>query len=95
MAVFRVGEEDGEFFAKQCFASFQEDAIGLRMRDLIGVNALLWGSDYPHTESTFPKSQEILARILAGVHVDDARRIVAGNAAELYGFDLPPVRDTG
>jgi predicted TIM-barrel fold metal-dependent hydrolase len=82
------------FFAKQCFASFQEDAIGMKMLDLIGVNTLLWGSDYPHTESTFPKSQEILARILAGVSADDALRIVAGNAAELYGFDLPPVRDT-
>ena len=78
-----------QFFAKQCFASFQEDAIGLRMSDLIGVGTLMWGSDYPHTESTFPRSQEILSRILEGTPPEDVRRIVSTNAAELYGFDVP------
>jgi predicted TIM-barrel fold metal-dependent hydrolase len=77
------------FFAEQCFASFQEDAIGLRMRDYIGVGTLMWGSDYPHTESTFPRSREILARILEGTSLDDVRRIVSSNAAGLYGFDVP------
>jgi predicted TIM-barrel fold metal-dependent hydrolase len=77
------------FFARQCFASFQEDRVGLRLRDEIGIGALMWGSDYPHTESTFPRSAEILASILDGVPVQDARRIVSTNAAELYGFDVP------
>jgi predicted TIM-barrel fold metal-dependent hydrolase len=78
-----------DFFARQCFASFQEDAIGLRMRDVIGVGTLMWGSDYPHTESTFPRSREILTEILDGVDEDDVVRIVSTNAAELYGFKLP------
>jgi predicted TIM-barrel fold metal-dependent hydrolase len=77
------------FFARQCFASFQEDAIGVRLRDAIGVGTLMWGSDYPHTESTFPRSREILADILEGVPVDEVRRIVSTNAAGLYGFDVP------
>ncbi|HEX7096610.1 MAG TPA: amidohydrolase family protein [Acidimicrobiales bacterium] len=77
------------YFLRQCFASFQEDAVGLRLRDEIGVRALLWGSDYPHTESTFPRSREILAKILDGVPEEDVVRIVCTNAAELYGFDVP------
>ena len=52
----------------------------------------MWGSDYPHTESTFPRSGEILTEILAGVPDAEAERIVAQNAAELYGFEPPPAR---
>jgi predicted TIM-barrel fold metal-dependent hydrolase len=61
------------------------------VRDVIGVDTLMWGSDYPHTESTFPRSQEILAHILEGVGPDDMRKIVATNAADMYHFD-PPAR---
>jgi hypothetical protein len=45
--------------------SFQEDAIGIRLRDVIGVLNMMWGSDYSHSESTFPQSRKILAEILA------------------------------
>ena len=78
-----------DYFRRNCFASFQEDGVGIRVRDVIGLDALMWGSDYPHTESTFPRSREILGEILAGVPVDEAMRIVSRNAAELYHFDLP------
>jgi predicted TIM-barrel fold metal-dependent hydrolase len=77
------------FFARQCFASFQEDRVGLKLRDEIGVGSLMWGSDYPHTESTFPRSRQILAGILDGVPAADVARIVSSNAASLYGFELP------
>ncbi|HVQ78270.1 MAG TPA: amidohydrolase family protein [Candidatus Binatia bacterium] len=78
-----------DFFRRQCFASFQEDAVGIRLRDVIGPDVLMWGSDYPHTESTFPRSREILGECLAGVAPADAVRIVSSKAAALYGFDLP------
>jgi predicted TIM-barrel fold metal-dependent hydrolase len=77
------------FFHRQCFASFQEDRVGMAVREFIGVGALMWGSDYPHTESTFPRSRQILCDILDGVDAADVVRIVSTNAAELYGFDLP------
>ncbi len=89
-----------DFFTAHCFASFQEDRVGIRLRDEIGVDLLMWGSDYPHTESTFPRSREILAGILADVTPAEAVRIVSANAAALYGFDLdrvtapPPPADT-
>jgi predicted TIM-barrel fold metal-dependent hydrolase len=82
-----------DFFHRQCFASFQEDAIGVELRHHIGIGALLWGSDYPHTESTFPKSREIVADILRDVEPADIERIVTTNAATLYGFDVPKRRE--
>ena len=54
----------------------------------IGVDNILWASDYPHAESTFPKSQEILDKILEGVPEDEVSKIVAENCAKLYGFSI-------
>ncbi len=73
-----------DFMRRNVFHSFQEDGLGIRDRDIIGVENLLWGSDYPHAESTFPKSQEILDNILEGVPEEEKALIVGGNAARLY-----------
>jgi predicted TIM-barrel fold metal-dependent hydrolase len=75
------------FFREHCFVSFQEDAHGIRMRDVVGVGTLMWGSDYPHTESTFPRSREITREILAGVPEAEQALILRENAARLFGFD--------
>ena len=73
-----------DFFHRNAFVSFQEDALGIRDRDIIGVDNLLWGADYPHFESTFPRSQEILAEILADCTAEEKAKIVGGNAIRLY-----------
>ena len=78
-----------DYWYANCFAGFQEDAIGLRNRDVIGVDTLMWGSDFPHTESTFPRSREIVGQILAEVPKDEITRIVSTNCAKLYRFDVP------
>jgi predicted TIM-barrel fold metal-dependent hydrolase len=81
--------------------SFQEDAIGIRLRDVIGPDNMMWdnmmwGSDYPHSESTFPQSRKILAEILEGVPDDEQAKlapdhdpgIAGGNTARVYNFDV-------
>jgi predicted TIM-barrel fold metal-dependent hydrolase len=78
-----------QFFRTNCFASFQEDAVGIRLRDLIGVDTLMWGSDYPHTESTFPRSRQILGEILHDLDDEEVRQVTVSNAARLYSIDLP------
>jgi hypothetical protein len=77
-----------DFFRRNTFLSFQEDAMGIRDRSLIGVGGLMWGSDYPYTESTFPRSRVILERILEGVPHEERRQITARNAAQLYRLTL-------
>ncbi|HML10822.1 MAG TPA: amidohydrolase family protein, partial [Stellaceae bacterium] len=76
-----------DFFHRNVVLSFQEDAIGIRLRDVIGVDNMMWGSDYPHSESTFPQSRKILSEILAGVPCDEQAKIVGGTTARVYGFD--------
>jgi predicted TIM-barrel fold metal-dependent hydrolase len=47
---------------------------------------MLWGSDFPHAESTWPQSKQFLDRIFAGVPEEDRRKITSDNAAKLFGF---------
>jgi predicted TIM-barrel fold metal-dependent hydrolase len=85
---FKNGMRPSDFFHANVVLSFQEDAIGIRLRDVIGVDNMMWGSDYPHSESTFPQSRKILAEILAGVPEAEQARIVGGTTARVYGFDV-------
>jgi predicted TIM-barrel fold metal-dependent hydrolase len=85
---FKGGMRPSDFFHRNVVLSFQEDAIGIRLRDVIGVDNMMWGSDYPHSESTFPQSRKILAEILAGVADDEQAKIAGANTARLYGFDV-------
>ena len=85
-----------DFFRRNVVLSFQEDAIGIRLRDVIGVDNMMWGSDYPHSESTFPQSRKILAEILEGVPDGEQAKpapdhdpgIAGGKAARVYNFDV-------
>jgi predicted TIM-barrel fold metal-dependent hydrolase len=88
-ARFADGVIPSDFMRRNVFVSFQEDPVGIHCRHLIGVDRLLWGSDYPHTESTFPRSQQILDDVLKGVPDDERTRIVRDNTAAIYGFDVP------
>jgi predicted TIM-barrel fold metal-dependent hydrolase len=85
---YRDGALPRHFFQRNVFVSFQEDAMGIRERAAIGVDTLMWGSDYPHTESTFPRSREIVDRQLRGVPADERASITHRNVARLYEFDL-------
>jgi len=80
------GDLPSDHFRRNIFLSFQEDRAAMLWRQVIGVHNLLWGNDYPHAESTFPRSIEILRRDLRGVAVEDARRIAGDNTAEIFGF---------
>ena len=76
-----------DFFHQNVFLSFQEDALGIRDRHIIGVDKLIWGSDYPHFESTFPRSREIIEEILVDCTDEEKAKIVGGNAARIYHLD--------
>lgn len=89
---FPDGTLPSDYFKQNVFMSFQEDRVGIRVRDVLGEDTLMWGSDYPHTESTFPRSREITGEILADVPRAEQERILRDNAAGLYGFDLEAIR---
>jgi predicted TIM-barrel fold metal-dependent hydrolase len=76
-----------DFFRANIFISFQEDKLGVEAAPpLIGSDTIIWGSDYPHAESTWPNSRAFLETVLANVPEADRRRFVHDNVARLYGF---------
>lgn len=77
------------YFARNCWvgASFPSPAEAAS-RHLIGIDRFMWGSDYPHYESTYPYTREGLRRSFAGTDEAEMRRVLGGNAAAVYGFDL-------
>ena len=76
-----------DFFHSNVFLGFQEDGPGVRDRHIIGVDNLQWGSDYPHSEGTFPRSRLIIEEVLADCTEEEKVKIAGGNAARVYHLD--------
>ena len=84
-----------EIIKRQVYASFQHDRACIVHRHEIGVENIMWASDYPHAEGTFPKSREIVDGLFAGLDLPEKekRLILGGNAARLFGLKNPAVAD--
>ena len=83
---FKDGALPSDFFHSNVFLGFQEDALGIRDRHIIGVDNLQWGGDYPHLEGTFPRSRQILEEILVDCTEEEKAKIAGGNAARIYNL---------
>ena len=59
----------------------------LRRRHIIGCDVVMWGTDYPHPEGTWPHTMTKLQQDFASMPVEDARKILGEPAAHCYGFD--------
>ena len=77
-----------DYWKRNMFVEFMEDDLGVQLRDRIGVENMLWGSDYPHAEATFPRSQQFIQRMFKGVPEADLQKITSSNAAKMFGFEL-------
>jgi predicted TIM-barrel fold metal-dependent hydrolase len=84
----KLSLKPSELIRRQAWATFMYDPVAVNNRAITGVETLMWGNDYPHPEGTWPKSQEVAAQQFDGVTDADLHAIVAGNAAEVFGFDL-------
>lgn len=91
---YKLKMKPSEQWARQGFCAGPLDAREIANRQQVGVGNLMFGSDYIHTEGTFPNTRSHLAKILAGVPNEDAWSIVAGNAARWFGFDLDRLAST-
>ena len=68
---------------------FLNDPIGVKMRHEVGVENLLWGSDFPHSATDWPYSRETNDKIFADVPEDERYRMLAGNAVDFFRLDVP------
>jgi len=73
-----------EYFHRNMACTFMDDEIGLSMRHLVGLENILWSTDFPHPATTWPHSQEIVARQFADIPDDEQAMICCTNAERIY-----------
>ena len=74
------------YFKRQIWATFQTDIAGMRLRDVVGDDRIMWASDYPHADSTWPESQKAIEANFKDVPAPARKRILCANARQLYGL---------
>ncbi len=85
-----ISMKPSEYWKRQCFvgASAHSTRNEIDARHQIGVKNIMWGSDYPHPEGTWPASIERTRELFAGVPEDEVSLMIGGNTARVYGFDM-------
>ncbi len=83
-----------EYYARQCWAgaSFMT-RLECELREGIGVDRIMFGTDYPHVEGTWPDTASRLRHTFGGLPEAEVRAMLGENAAEAYGFDLGKLGD--
>jgi predicted TIM-barrel fold metal-dependent hydrolase len=84
----KLSKLPSEYFAENIYTTFQDDWVAFKTADLMNWHRLMWANDFPHSDSTWPWSQEMLAEHAAALSPDQRRAILCGNVADLYGIDL-------
>ena len=75
-----------EIWKRQFFATIEDDTAALGTREMIGEECLLWGSDYPHTDSTWPCSAQVLDEMFENYSPETRDKITRTNVANLYSL---------
>jgi predicted TIM-barrel fold metal-dependent hydrolase len=91
----RLSRMPSQIIREQVKASFQYDRACIMARSVTGHQALLWGSDYPHAEGTFPHTPAVLAKLFEGIEISEREKadILGGNAARLFRLPRPEFAD--
>jgi predicted TIM-barrel fold metal-dependent hydrolase len=82
-------EPPSSYFHRQVFVTVFRDDHGMRSLPEIGEDNVMFETDYPHTDSTWPDSMRFVERYAALMAPDSLRKVVRGNAIRLFGLDLP------
>ena len=81
-----TGEKPHDIWARQFWATIEDDRPAILTRELIGVDNLMWGSDYPHVDSTWPCSRSVLDEVFADIPSEHRDKITRMNVERLYGL---------
>src|SRR5262244_559757 len=75
-----------DYWRRQCKATFQFDRIGTKLIEDMGVETLMWGSDYPHGDGVWPESSKYIAEQFGHLPAEMTHKITCENAGKFYGL---------
>jgi len=82
-----LARKPSEYIKEHLLWGFMYDRLGVRLRHEIGVDKVLWSTDFPHIESDWPDSMRIADEIFQGVPADEKQQMVAGNCVRFFHLD--------
>jgi predicted TIM-barrel fold metal-dependent hydrolase len=82
-----LGMLPSELFNERIITCFIDDAVGMENRHHLNIDHITWECDYPHSDSTWPVSPELLYPALAGVPDEEINKITHENAMRLFSYD--------
>ena len=82
-----MSEPPSSYFRRNIWCTFFRDPVGLQMLDQIGIDRVLYETDYPHTDTSWPDCQATAAEMTSHLSEADAARILAGNARALFRIE--------
>jgi predicted TIM-barrel fold metal-dependent hydrolase len=72
--------------------SFPGKADARAAKEILGIDKVMWGSDYPHDEGTYPFTRECIRQVFHDWTAEDLTQILTTNVAKLYNFDVPALQ---
>jgi predicted TIM-barrel fold metal-dependent hydrolase len=81
-----------DIFHRNFSTCFIDDRAGVRVRDLVGIDRVTWECDYPHSDTTWPRSPELLWESMVDVPKEEVDKMTHLNAMRLYKFDPFKIR---
>ena len=87
LANLKVKHQPTYYWDNHMFASFMVDRLGLALLARIGIERVMWSTDFPHNESTYGYSTQSMAEVVDAVGAEAATAIVGGNVKRYLGLD--------
>jgi predicted TIM-barrel fold metal-dependent hydrolase len=79
-----LAHKPSEYWSRQMYATFQSDLVGMHLLDFLGEDRVMYASDYPHPDGTWPDSASIIKSQMAHLSESTRHKLVHDNAASLY-----------
>lgn len=84
----RIPEPPSTYYKRNIFSCFFKDTVGIHLIDKIGVDNVMFETDYPHQDGTYPHSKRVAEELFGHLDAESVHKIARGNAIKLLGLDL-------
>ena len=79
-----------EYLFENVWLTFQDDWTAVKLKDHLNLDRIMWANDFPHSDSTWPLSKELVHEHMAHLTPQEKRRVLRDNCVELFGLQNVP-----
>jgi predicted TIM-barrel fold metal-dependent hydrolase len=83
----KLEREPSSYFDSNIFVTFQDDYSVKHVKGGLNMSRVMWASDFPHSDGTYPKSRDVIATVTEGMSNQEVEDLLFNNAASLYGIE--------